>query len=208
MALIQASRFAQFYRRLASLKENFTPDLQDIVMPTAELVNPFAFDLFRPRGENLIAFTATAGPVVAQTPTIAVRPGPGTFLVPLWFLAFSNPANIIFMGLGSVAGMPAAFGGSTINVDTRAFGPTADAGANLDVNQIQAGAKVMATTLAPPVIQNFLNIPSGFTAQMLNLGPCLTRPGTALVWSVAQANVALTISFVGYERSFEIQENV
>lgn len=209
MAIIQASRFAQFYRRLASLKESFTPDLQDIVMPTAELVNPFAFDLFRPRGEQLIGFNITAGPVVAQTPSVWVRPGNGTFLVPLWFLVTVLPANISFVGYASVAGAPAGtFGARAINLDTRGFGPTADVGANLDNTQINAGAVVGATTLAPPTIQNFLNLPAGFTAQMLQLGPCLTRPGTALVWSVAVANTSLNVSFVGYERAFETQENV
>ena len=176
-------------------------------MPTAELVNPFAFDLFRPRGENVIAFTATVAAVLAQQSAVWLLPGPGTFLVPLWFQA-TFAAGSLFVGWASKSASPVAITNITIATDSRAFGATVDLGVNLDNTQIRGGAVWGSTTLAPlGASQTFMVLPAGL-AQLLNIGLVLTRPNTALVFTSGAVNQSLTLTFVGYERSFEPQENV
>ncbi len=207
MAEIQSSRFTQFYRRLASLKESFTPDLAETVMPTAELVNPFAFDLFRPRGENVVGFTVRVGAIAAQSAQVYVFPGPGMFLVPLWFQATFAAGNTLFVGYASRQSAAFAIGNNVFNLDTRAFGATVDRTGE-DPLQMAGAATWGAGTLAPFfAAQNFMRLPPGL-AQLLNIGLVLTRPNTGLAFTLDTANVQLDLTFVGYERSFEPQENV
>jgi len=175
-------------------------------MPTAELVNPFAFDLFRPRGEEVVGFTTSIGAVAGQAGSVWVVPGGGKFLIPIWFQATFTGANL-FVGFASKSSSQFAIGNNVLALDNRALAQNADQ----TVNLIAAfgAAQFGVGTLAPlGTTQNFMRLPAGLS-QLLNIGLVLNRPGTALVFSLDTGNVALTsFTLVAYERSFETQENV
>src|SRR5258708_27699924 len=124
MGEIQSARFAQFYRRLASLKESYTPDLQDSLMPTVELFNPVGFDLARSRGENAVGFTALVPAVAAQFSQVWITPVQGVMFVPQWIAALSiTPSGpLAQLGFAPTANNPFPPGTPQFgHLDTRAF---------------------------------------------------------------------------------------
>src|SRR5258707_447056 len=130
-------------------------------MPTAELVNPFEFDLFRARGENVVGFTVRVGAIAAQSAQVYVCPGPGMFLVPLWFQATFAAGNTLFVGYASRQSAAFAIGNNVFNLDTRAFGATVDRTGE-DPLQMAGAATWGAGTLAPFfAAQNFMRLPPG-----------------------------------------------
>jgi len=200
---IQSARFAQFYRRLASLKESYTPDLQDTLMPTVELFNPVGFDLARARGENAVGFTALVPAVAAQFSQVWITPVQGVMFVPQWIAALNiTPSGLAQLGFAPTANnpLPAAtpqFG----HLDTRAFRdvPNASTGG--------ANGATLVTTGAAGVTPAFKALLSSVDWRITNFGVVLTRPDTSLVILAPVANTSFTVSIIALERLFELQEN-
>lgn len=208
VAEIQSVRFAQFYRRLASLKEAYTPDLQETFFPTIELTNPFSTDLARLRGEDLVAIGPVLVPAVAgQFPQLWIVPAAGVIFVPLWFnIQNVTPAALINVGWAPAIANPFALTQRFIRTDNRAHRspPTASAIDAIAGSTQWASGNSAALSAS---LQNFLMLSNGLNVPPL-FGTTASRTDTALVLSTGVANTAFTVAIIGYERHIELQENV
>jgi hypothetical protein len=203
VAEIQSARFAQFYRRLASLKESFTPDLQDTFFPTIELLNSVAFDLERLRGEHRVAQTAQVAAVAAQFSQVWITPVPGVMFVPQW-ISVNNLVGSPLAQLGFAPSNANPFVGTPqfIHIDERAFAAPPSA-----TVPPAPGATLFASGTFGALSAAMRVFSQAVDWRITNFGVVLTRPDTSLVISAPIANSSFTVSIIAIERLFELQEN-
>ena len=203
MAEIQSARFAQFYRRLGSLKEAYTPDLQDTLFPTIELFNPVGFDLARSRGENAVGYTAAVPAGAGTFAQVWITPVTGVMFIPqhIGALNIAPSGPVAQWGFAPAANNPFASTPQFGHMDTRAFRdvPNASTGG--------ANGSTLFASGAAGITPAFKALSSGVDWRITNFGVVLTRPDVSLVILVPVANTTFTVTIIALERVFELQEN-
>jgi hypothetical protein len=208
----QSARFAQYFRRLLSLKEAYVPDVQETIMPTMEVTNPFAWDSLRPRGEVLCATFQDQVGVANQFSSIFIRPAAGLLFVP----------TVIFGAMGAAVRLQAGYSRASANAanflvtdffrhaDIRGLGGGAAntasrASTQLGIQSVGGAGAVFDVILAE--VENAMGTGVAGEFYWEPKGIVLTRSDVDFILQIQTVNTELRITIFGYERALELQEN-
>jgi len=220
MGIIQSARMSQFFRRLASLKESFVPDLQDTLLPTLELMRQEAPDLARHRGEDLWSMVLQSGAVVGANSWCVFAPtfgnAPGGRLKTVSVIEQLS----LSIGLAGTTQLQLALYTDAIMVPIEVF-PVPSLGMLTDArgtplaavgNVVSRSQTIGATGSAVLPAGNLIDLVNvnGGGSQPTVIWPLklVLFPGLQLVVLNTTANQGLNVTARGYERFLEVQEAV